>query len=84
MRRASHLRLKQHQVAEALGVSRSFVHKLYTGQKRGISFMQLYKLCSLLEMSPDELLGYPSTAPTLTESQVRELLSKIEASLRDA
>ncbi|MEX2964581.1 helix-turn-helix domain-containing protein [Microbulbifer sp. TYP-18] len=82
-RRALQLNLKQHQVAEALGVSRGFICDLYAGRKRGVSFEQIVTLCTLLDISADQLLDLEPGEARLTDAQMTRLLTTIETAIRE-
>lgn len=66
--------LTQNDFADALGVNRSMVAK-YEAGTAGMTLNTLDRLCTILEASPNEILGVKNQAKATTNNLDRELLA---------
>lgn len=77
--------ITQSQIASSLGVTQSFVSALYTNKKVP-SLDMLLKLCTCLNVSPNDLLCY-SSSPTsdlnLTDAEAQLIIAYRSLSARD-
>jgi transcriptional regulator with XRE-family HTH domain len=60
------LGLSQEQVAEALGTAHGWISELETGRRPQVQAQTLYRLCEILHVSADYLLGLQDTAAGVT------------------
>jgi len=75
--RAARLRagLKQKEVAHLIGISPGVYSRLERGRTLP-SVPTLYRLCTVLEASPNELLGYPDALPPDVVAAAKDALRR--------
>ena len=72
------LGLSQEQVAEALGTAHGWISELETGRRPQVQAQTLYRLCEILHVSADYLLGLTG-APTPARPARRQRTPKAVA-----